>query len=1409
MRRINLRLLAILAISVAILGVAVHLLHGYQIRANADAFLREAREARESGETGVALHRLEWYLRFVPDDVEAQAELGMMLADRGANHRAFALLEGVLRGEPDRMDVRRKLVDVIIRLGRHSDARTHLEDYLLKQSPGDPELLAILATCQQAMGDLDAAEASLRESIDNEPRQVDAYAQLARLLQTQQKRRAEADPWIERMLEANPESGPASLAAARYFRDTERYEAALPLAEAALGHAPDDLEALLTAATCALAATQFDKAARYAEKGVELAPKQPVFYSVLVETALSEGRRDAAVELLREAIKSVPGEATLTWRLADLLIDQGRLDEAAALLDRLREASYAESLVGYLRARIDFRRGRWLQAAQGFSLVRAELSSIPSLVINANCWLGRCYREIGSPEMELAAYRQAKKFAPRSVLVRSQLASALLAAGRLDEAVTEYRALMTFEDAPPSGWIDLARLLVHRAEDRQDWEQVDETIRRAAEALPGAGAVPVVRAEALIAQNRAEDAERVLSQAVERLPDEVDPRIALSVLAQRRQDWKRAGELLDEAESRFGPTAAVRLARARYLIGRHGAEAKDALRQLLSGTENLAEDELASLRAGLAAAFMQIGDHDAARELYLEVCEQKPNNLAVRLVLFDLAVRADDHSGIDELLDEIQRIAGRGPLWQYGRAVYLTLLARQGDTRLLDEALEILTDLQIRRPEWSRLALLAARIHSMRGDVDQAIEQYSRAIDLGERSPAAIRRAVALLHRRGRYVEADRFIRRLEEQRVDFTKDLGRVATDVSLRLDEFQRALEIARQTAADSDDYQDRIWLAQVLSVVGLRARSEGRTADAQTTLAEAEAALRKAVEQAPAEPLPWLALVRFYARTDQSDKAEETLASAEEKLPSDEAPLALAQCCELLGRTEEAEQRYREALRRDPKDMTALRQAVRFFLRAGKADQSEALLEGLVSQGETGAQEDAAWARRSLATMLLVRGGYANVQRALELVDANLEAAQAPSVRDRRLKALVLASHPTRKHRREAAETLEELVADDRTVTSQERFILAKLYLGSGNWTAYRQQMQRVLAAEGDQPRYVAAYVRVLLSRKETAEALLWLKKLDQLAPDQLSTVALKAEAAFQRKRYDDALELIRGYPEKSNDDSPERLARLGLAAVQAESFTQKARAAGDDAVADRFLVVAEDILREFAAQRPQGDLILVPFLTRHGRLDEALQAAEKHWENGSPIVLAESLTALLRASMNDPARLQRVESLLASAAEKHDRAAPLLLVMADLASFQQRYAQAEEIYREILQKHKSSTLAMNNLAMLLAVRKRNLPEAVELVNEAISHAGPTAVLLDTRAMIHSAQGQTEAALADLEIAMAESPSAEMHFHQAIVHHRAGQTGPAREALKRALEAGLKAEHLHPLERDAFRQLQTALK
>src|SRR5262249_40570960 len=149
-----------------------------------------------------------------------------------------------------------------------------------------------------------------------------------------------------------------------------------------------------------------------------------------------------------------------------------------------------------------------------------------------------------------------------------------------------------------------------------------------------------------------------------------------------------------------------------------------------------------------------------------------------------------------------------------------------------------------------------------------------------------------------------------------------------------------------ANSDDYRDHVWLGQVLWAAAQRADVEaGRRREAE---ARAEAALRRAVELAPAAADARVALVQYLARTGQTAAAREETDRAAARLPAGQAALALAQCHVAVNQLDRARELFATALKERPDDLAALRAGADFYLRTNDVAEAERCLRKVITVG-----------------------------------------------------------------------------------------------------------------------------------------------------------------------------------------------------------------------------------------------------------------------------------------------------------------------------------------------------------------------------------------------------------------------------------------------------------------------------
>ncbi len=1386
MRTLNVKFLLILLGLVTLTVTAVVVTHALQTSRIAGALLARAAAAEDQGEPRVATLYLSRYLEFRPADVEQRARLARLLASpemadspqgRGC---AIAVLEQVLGRDPDRRDCRRLLARLALDAGDREQAREALK-ILCDSGTEDAEAEELRGRLEEVQGQYAAAADWLRRSAGHDPARVEARARLADLLRRHpapneaEAQAQEADRVIDEMVKANERDPKARVARWRYhtaYFDLKKDAAALRDAAADVARArelaPDDPEVIVAAAQLAQLEGHVPEARAALKGALERHAQDVGLYRALAALEMEAGERKAAADVLRLAVKKLPlaARAEFLWSLTHLLIDGDAKDrdEAATLIAQMRRSVGPSATTDYLQARLMMAEGKPAEAARLLERARPILGDAPEVGEQINLCLGRCYELLGEPARQKEAYERLAGHSAKSLPALLGLAASEAALGQVDAAISHFRDAAALPGAPPEAGYARVRLLIVRNRERPkeaDWNAVTAALEDVEKAQPGSPEVVLLRAEALAAQEKTDEARQALETACSADPDYKSPRLrlALAALLSRRGDSEGARGVLDAVGKHVGDTPDLRESLAGYWGTRPRAEADGALGQLAAVPQDWsAEDQSRVLRA-VAAAHVRHGDFRDGETLCARVAalpgEEK--DVGLRLLLCELSAKSGNEANLRKALDELRRLEGNeGPAWCYAEAVRLTAEAKRGSPDLLTEARRRLDQAASQRPGWTALILAKAEVAELQNHPEEAITQYKEAMRLGERGERISRRLVELLYKQQRYREAQDEVAHLRRQGPEAQR-LGLLEAELSLHNRDPLRAAQLAMQAApAESKDYRDVLWLGQILAA----------NPDKAT---EAEAALRRALAMEEKVPETWVALIQFLAVRGKAKEAQDVLARAESRLAGDQRPLALAPCHEALGQLDRAQEQYREALRAHGDDVGVLRTVSGFYLRWLQPQAAEPLLRRIIERQVQATDDDVAWARLGLSVVLATRGDYPSFVEALALVGLKVDGGRAIedgqggeiSIECRRARAHVLATRPGRALHGKAIELLEDL---DRQqgLHPGDRFLLAQLYEVDGAWAKAEEQLRQLSETFGRQPAYLAHYAENLLRQDK---------------PDAARPVVERVEALEKERQ----------------------VAAGAFGSIDLRARLLEATGAGARAVT----MLSDHAARTGAA--PEDVLLPISSLVRQKQYDRALELMEQAWRTKCPPeALAGAHLTILRAGGLRGAAVDRAEGLFRAALAASPRSTNLLFALAGLEDMRGRFAEEEGYYRRVVAADGNNVRALNNLAWLLALRGRKGDEALPLIQHAIDVAGPRADLLDTRALVYLAMERADKARADLKSALEDTPTATRYLHLARVCQMAGDADGAAAALKEAKALGLRRAQLHPAELAASTKL-----
>jgi Flp pilus assembly protein TadD len=1089
---------------------------------------------------------------------------------------------------------------------------------------------------------------------------------------------------MSEMVTANPLCAEAHLMHARYLledrtleNDANRLAAATKECATALTLAPESADGWALASYCAQQARRYDEARGQLRKSLELNPQVAKRYlqlaniELLAQATDSARGVDSAISSIREGIAAISeapiseksAQFDLRWRLCDLLIGkQPRTEADTREIQSLRAEFLRESpdspLLAYLDARQLFVDEQWVAAQNALETSRSQLDSWPDLQAKTDEMLGICYTHSDRPLQQVTVYRRLLESTPFDISVRQRHAESLAAAGRPAEALNEYALislLLTEQGAPIP--VDIVKQQVtlqvnemsRRPRHEQDWASLATTLHAMATELPADPWFPLMRANIAYADGKSEEAAQILEAAAKSTPQDLALQIALVDLAQNRGQAEQAARRMAEIEMAFGDTLATRLARARLLIQQQGRSGLPDLAKFVQAVDQLPAAEqtpqlLAEFYWQLAQLCWSQADILLGCTYGREAATRLPQDVPIRLSLLKQARVIGDVVAARQWVDEIQLIDPDGAAVHFGRALHdvtrymADKAAGQVDATVLSEAQEQLRQAATLRPNWPEVSQLLGDIALELQNEVEALDHYQRALKLGYKSPDLSARVATLLFRQGRFDDADKLVQNLVSDSGETTFELSRLASRISYSRNDLDRALSMARisveQAAAPQQD--DLLFLGRLYAM-------HGEITEARTTL-------EKAIQLAPSDPFPHLALVQLLVaagrqaeangRQDDAKKffldAETAAADAEQRVEPDKKSSTAACCHDLFGKPELAAKYFDEAIKASPRDAEVLQAAVRCYLKYPPFHRhARHALEQLVSGTITQDEQTLAWARRELASLLVKSRHYQDFLAATKLIDINLQAAP-DSAADLELRARLLSARLIPSLTREAVKSLERLMALPQPTAPATKFFLAQLYDSLGRRVdANRLRTSIILEPkqsdlDGRLPFYLQEHVRASIAQGSISEARIFIEELKRVQPKALSTALLEGRTLVPARNADskgpapeclvkEALQVLAAAVDDSEvhavfqavaGESPNELARRDavikksrVAELLVELY-QDAVASGDANDAELLRAAADRYYSEIAASDPRLILKQVPFLLSQRRRPDAI-------------------------------------------------------------------------------------------------------------------------------------------------------------------------------------------------------------
>jgi tetratricopeptide (TPR) repeat protein len=244
----------------------------------------------------------------------------------------------------------------------------------------------------------------------------------------------------------------------------------------------------------------------------------------------------------------------------------------------------------------------------------------------------------------------------------------------------------------------------------------------------------------------------------------------------------------------------------------------------------------------------------------------------------------------------------------------------------------------------------------------------------------------------------------------------------------------------------------------------------------------------------------------------------------------------------------------------------------------------------------------------------------------------------------------------------------------------------------------------------------------------------------------------------------------------------------------------------------------LYRATLAAVPAAKLAVAKYFARRGNTLEALPILKSELSDKTlaeiSLVGAQAVRdRKLTTGIVDPAECKLVLSWFDQARTRGNVPLSLASAEATLLDAVGQTADAERIYRGVLAQPNLPPLlraeSANNLAYLLAISGRDLREAQEHIDFALTQFGPDPKLLDTQAMVALGKDNAAEAIKLLTEATNVDATPDLFFHLALAYQKADDRGAAIRSLVRARQEGLREQALSAPEQKRLGQLDVWLK
>ncbi len=1412
MPTVNLRLLwkLLLGLSVfAALWVSLYLIQAQRIP---DILRQQAVRAEERKELSAAIQFLQRYLQFRPKDKEVALKLADLLMERSRSTQSYGqvlyLYEQILRQDPSADEVREKLVQICLDLGRYTDAQSHIH-YLMDKGADSGKLWDQLGTSYLGLNQFADARTALEKAIHREPTLISSYERLSNLLVNQFKEIREAEKALKKLVEQNPKDAISYLIRARFYKNQNRIKESEADVKRAVTIDPDHPEILLLQAELAQLKGEIFLARALLTTGLKSHPKDVRFYRSLSWLEISAGNTPSALSCLEKGIQELPDEIELLTPLGDMFVQQNDAAKVEETIRKMERKKAPSTQIRYLRGRLLMLQKRWQEAIATFEPLSTEAVGVPIFSNQLNIMIALCQDELNHDNEEIDALQKILATDPAHLTARMMLGNRNLQRNDMEGAIREFTIASRSPYVLPATENLLAELRIQRARvyhlNADEWQSIGQFIQKLKTKYPSSIDPLLLQASWQHAQNKIEEAMTFLREQIGKRANEPRLWVKLAEIARSGLGISAALEVLDEAQATMGDAIELKSCRARCWLLDPILRNENRLPQFLHELSIYPDIVQIQALAQFSDWLIACNDMPNYAKTVAELAIKLPKDRHLRQTALQVLPLAAPYQNIrSKLLQQLNALEKDFPYSQTALEYWIELQSNNIPSPKLQEIIAWSKE-QLNRFPKDGLVL---------GVLAQAEAKMEKPLPLSDpHSPKSKGNAnktfaLALRLEPGNLMMNKSYLYYLlDHQQIDQVLSyLQHRSSDPRLGVESLQYLLRVVLEHPNGTGSIPIARWIDQRSSYDAEQLVWLSNAFRQKKRFLQANRFAQLSCQIAPSLLDGWAGQIDSLIELNRTKEALQLLKSLSSKFRTRKPYYQICAIC--ATKIKQVDSNWHPEYRNQEEYDLFARTMVARSMILGRPGQAITFLEKQFDQNKASANTNS-WARRHKLFLVGMLGNDTDRQNAITHLEKGQEE-QIFSVDDARVEVTLLAataktaSGPQRHQLLQQAIELMNKIVSSKEQQAKDWFLLANLYQLIGNHPDYQKCMYHLIQIDGNHLSYRIQLMNEFIGENRLDKAVELLSPPPANSDSNYTWMETKIRIACLQNQPSTALKYVNDYLQSKGTENQNAFVRTRNAALLLDELGRVAKTKkldGKQQYIAKAIAQYQLILRQF----PDTYIPYTALLAWDDRVTEAFDILETLPNTSKTTLKMDAGVAILRSISPTPKQIHQVQLWIEEGLKREPNSVKLLSELAETQLMDQQYSSAEQTYRGILQIDAKNIIALNNLAYLLAAQPNTIQFALACIEKAIASVGSKAELLDTRARIRITQNDLPHAEEDLLDAIQQDKTASRCFQLALLRYQQKKENQALEAFREAQKLNLTIRDIHPADIPLFKKFR----